>query len=127
MAHWPIDPDVLRISKRFGVDAALIQAVVKAEGDILKAVRCSVPSCRDREQALEITCRSAAHAMSDWIKAQHGAAFVAFWAERWAPVGAENDPRGLNANWARNVRKLWGVEPVTRMSVGPDVPGGGAA
>lgn len=106
---YPIDPDVRRIAKRFGVDAALIQAVVKAEGNILKAVQCSLPNVKTREEALEVTCRSAAHAMSDYIKAQHGAAFVAFWAKRWAPQGAENDPTNLNQHWPKNVLKLWGI------------------
>ena len=109
MATRPIDPDVLRIAKRFGVDAKLIQAVVTAEGDIFKAVKCSVPTVRDREQALEITCRSAAHAMSDYIKAHSGPQFVKFWGARWAPVGAENDPQGLNQHWTGNVIRLWGV------------------
>lgn len=107
MAVHPIDPDVRRIAKRFGVDAALIQAVEKAEGDILKAVRCSVPSTRDREEALEITCRSAAHAMSDFLKQSNPSGFVSFWAARWAPVGVKNDPTSLNANWPKNVSKLW--------------------
>jgi hypothetical protein len=33
-------------------------------------------------------------------------AFVDFMAARWAPLGAGNDPTGLNANWPRNV---WNV------------------
>ena len=107
MATRPIDPDVLRIAKRFGVDPKLIQAVVTAEGDIFKAVKCSVPTVRDREQALEITCRSAAHAMSDFLKQSNPVGFVSFWAARWAPVGAENDPTSLNQNWPKNVAKLW--------------------
>ena len=110
MAKWVIDPDVRRIATRFGVDPELIQAVVRAEGDILKAVRCSIPTVRDREHAIEITCRSAAHAMSDYIKANHGRAFVEFWGKRWAPIGAANDPTSLNKNWPVNVSKLWGVK-----------------
>jgi hypothetical protein len=102
-----IEPDVKRIAQAFGIDAALIQAVVLAGGDILKAVRCSVPSCRDRQQAIEITCRSAVHALSDYVKAQHQGDFVRFWAARWAPVGATNDPRDLNQNWPGNVSRLW--------------------
>lgn len=102
-----IDTDVARISAHFGIDARLIQAVVRAEGDILKAVRCSVPLCKDREQALEITCRSAIHAMSDYVKTHDGKLFVAFWASRWAPVGAKNDPTALNANWPTNVSQGW--------------------
>jgi deoxyribose-phosphate aldolase len=102
-----IDADVQRIARQFGVDPSLIQAVVQAEGDILKAVRCSVPSCKDRQQAIEITCRSAVHALSDFVKQGHGAAFVQFWARRWAPVGATNDPTRLNENWPVNVSSLW--------------------
>lgn len=104
-----IDPDVKRIAAHFGVDAALIQAVVRAEGNILKAVQCSIPSVTTREQAIEITCRSAVHAMSDLVKATRADVFVEFWAHRWAPQGAANDPTSLNANWPVNVKKFWGT------------------
>jgi len=30
--------------------------------------------------------------------------FIDFMGDRYCPVGAENDPNGLNANWERNVR-----------------------
>jgi hypothetical protein len=102
-----IDPDVKRIAKYFGVDAALIQAVVVADGNILKAVQCSIPSVTTREEALKVTCRSAAHALSDFVKANHGAEFITFWGHRWAPVGAVNDPSDLNRNWPRNVAAGW--------------------
>lgn len=102
-----IDPDVKRIAKRFGVDPVLIQAVVRAEANILKAVQCSIPSVTTREEALEITCRSAAHALSDYVKTNDPEGFVAFWGARWAPRGAQNDPTDLNKNWPVNVLKLW--------------------
>ncbi len=106
----------------------MIQAVEKAEGNILKAVRCSIPTCKDREEALEITCRSAAHAMSDYLRARSPEGYVAFWANRWAPVGVANDPTGLNKNWPRNVLKLWlGEQAHSKSDTGPDIPGGGAA
>ena len=104
-----IDPDVAVIAKQFGVDPALIQAVVQAEGNIVKAVQCSLPSVTTREEAIEVTCRSCAHAMSDFVKASPGrqSAFISYWGARWCPVGAENDPHGLNHNWIGNVSKLW--------------------
>lgn len=106
-----LDPDVRGAAAHFGVDASLIQAVVNAEGNILRAVQCSLPSVQTREKALEVVCRSAVHAMSDYVRLQPSsrAEFIAFWGERWAPVGAANDPRGLNASWVGNVRKLWNV------------------
>lgn len=109
-----IDEDVAIIAKRWsnsGVFANLIQSVVNAEGDIIKAVRCSLPDTKDRAQAIERTCRSAVHAMSDFLTdADSGdlaEGFVAFWAKRWAPQGAANDPTSLNQNWPRNVLRLW--------------------
>jgi hypothetical protein len=33
--------------------------------------------------------------------------FVKMWGARWAPVGAANDPNGLNANWVHNVIAGW--------------------
>ena len=106
-----IDADVLATARYFGVDPALIQAVVQAEGNILKAVQCSLPSVKTREEALRVLCRSAVHALSDYVKTQTMPdVFVAFWGARWAPVGAKNDPHSLNRNWASNVTRLWGVE-----------------
>lgn len=102
-----IDSDVARIAKKFGVDPALIQAVVKAEGNILKAVQCSIPSITTREEAIEVTCRSAAHALSAYVSANDAEGFVAFWGAKWAPVGAKNDPNNLNRNWPLNVLRLW--------------------
>lgn len=32
--------------------------------------------------------------------------FVDFMQQRWAPIGAKNDPDNLNKNWAPNVRKF---------------------
>lgn len=33
-----------------------------------------------------------------------GIKFVDFMQKKWAPIGAENDPKNLNQNWAPNVR-----------------------
>jgi hypothetical protein len=102
-----IDTDVAQIAAQFNIDPRLIQAVVTAEGDILKAVRCSLPETKTRAEAIRILCRSAVHALSDYVKAHCGPEFVSTWAERWAPQHASNDPRHLNANWPRNVIAGW--------------------
>lgn len=105
-----IDPDVRGIAAHFGLDARLIQAVVNAEGNIVRAVQCSIPSVTTREKALDVLCRSCVHAMSDYIKtAGLGPEFVVALGARWAPRGAENDPKNLNAHWVANVRDLWNV------------------
>jgi len=35
--------------------------------------------------------------------------FIAFLGKRWAPVGAENDPQGLNKFWVDNVRYFYNL------------------
>jgi len=85
----------------------LIGAVERAEGNLLQAVRCSLPTTADRDEALDITCRSAVHALADFVLAHDPEGFVRFWSARWAPRGAENDPTDLNANWPVNVTKGW--------------------
>lgn len=102
-----IDPDVKRIARQFGVDPTLIQAVVKAEGDILKAVKCSEPSTDTREEAITILCRSAVHRMSDFVREHCDAAYVDYFASFWAPVGVKNDPTNLNGFWPKNVLDIW--------------------
>lgn len=105
-----IDADVAAVAKEFGEDPRLLQAIVTAEGNILKAVQCSVPSVQTREEALRVTCRTINHRRRDFVHslgASSEAAFVAFLGAIWAPVGAANDPQGLNANWTKNVTALW--------------------
>lgn len=42
------------------------------------------------------------HARRDFVEGD----FIAFLGNRYCPVGASNDPRGLNKNWVRNVKRL---------------------
>lgn len=41
------------------------------------------------------------HAKKDW---NGKGDFIAFLGSRYCPVGASNDPRGLNKNWVKNVK-----------------------
>lgn len=104
-----IDPDVRGVAKDFGISSQLLQAVVTAEGNIVRAVQCSVPSVTTRDQALRITARSIAHALSDFALATDRDGFVKFLGARWAPMGVANDPQNLNANWVPNVTRLLGA------------------
>lgn len=109
-----IHPIVHRFARQFGGSSVafetLIQSVVNAEGGIdriLAAVRCSVPETETTEEAVSILCRSAVHALADYIMEDDPPDFVEFWAKRWAPQGAKNDPTALNVNWPRNVIQGW--------------------
>jgi hypothetical protein len=103
--------DELLINKTcrsWGLDARLVKSIIHAEGgaedSLIKAVRCSV-ECADFKEALEITCRTITHRMCDWAMQElHRDEFVRVLGSHWAPVGAANDPRGLNVNWVDNVK-----------------------
>jgi hypothetical protein len=43
------------------------------------------------------------HALRDF----QGGDFIAFLGSRYCPVGAKNDPTGLNKNWVKNVKALY--------------------
>jgi hypothetical protein len=102
-----IKSDVRAAARHFGLDPAMIQAVDIAEGNLLRAVQCTFPHVTTREEALDITCRSAVHAMSDYLKINAPGGFINYWGHRWAPVGVDNDPHNLNKNWPINVGKNW--------------------
>jgi len=40
-----------------------------------------------------------------WVKAGSKGAFVVFLGKRYCPVGADNDPTGLNKHWIKNVER----------------------
>jgi len=42
-----------------------------------------------------------------WERAGKTNDFISFLGARYAPVGAANDPNGLNSNWIRNVRRFY--------------------
>jgi hypothetical protein len=44
------------------------------------------------------------HALKDW---DGRGDFISFLGSRYCPVGAANDPRGLNRNWISNVRRIY--------------------
>jgi len=82
----------------------LADAIYKAEGGsktshpygILKHYKKTTP-----RQACINTIK---HALRDW---DGSGDFISFLGNRYCPVGASNDPTGLNKNWIGNVSKLY--------------------
>ena len=70
------------------------------------------------DDQLRVCCETVAHRVIDFdedhylIQRVNGRvcyteAFISFFANLWAPGGAENDPHGLNANWFSNAKKFY--------------------
>jgi len=59
---------------------------------------------KSREEAQRVLDNSVRNNRLRWEKAGRPGKFIDFMQKRWAPLKAENDPKGLNRNWAGNVR-----------------------
>jgi len=58
------------------------------------------------EQANSILNNSLMNAYTRWIQAGQPGDFLTFFRDRWAPLGADNDPNNLNKNFEPNVRNI---------------------
>lgn len=135
----------------------LLDAMVRAEGGedaFLRAIRCSRPLCSSYGEALAIACKTIRNrvlacqqfdiplyetvrhnAMDPWTGEENprrlvfSEKFIQFLGERWAPVGADNDPQNLNHHWVSNVLSIYhqlledhdgdrGIEPAGSGGVG---------
>lgn len=104
-------PVVQQASNFWQIPAELLQAVVDTEGGeqaMVRAVQCSLPSVKTLEKAIEVLCRSLVHRMFQVVEGADGmGAVIDHFATFWAPVGAANDPKGLNAHWPENVKRIY--------------------
>lgn len=78
----------------------LADAIRKAEGNPNYGVL-SIP-CKTEAKCRQICINSIKNNLKRYEKSDKSIDFISFMAKRWAPVGAKNDPKNLNANWIRN-------------------------
>ena len=79
------------------------EAIKVAENDPTRYGVRSV-KVKSKEEAQKVLDNSVRNNRLRWEKAGKPGKFVDFMGKRWAPIGAKNDPKGLNKNWPRNVR-----------------------
>jgi hypothetical protein len=87
-------------------DTAIVNAIYKAEGgkkaQYLYGIR-SV-SYKNEAEARKICFNTVRNNRKRWIKAGPKGEYLVFLANRYCPIGASNDPKGLNKNWLRLVK-----------------------
>ena len=89
-------------------DNQIVNAIYKAEGGDkaqypfgIRSVKCEgYNECR---QICLNTVRNNHKRYANYGYKQFGT-YLEFLASRYAPIGANNDPKGLNKNWLKNVR-----------------------
>jgi hypothetical protein len=85
------------------------RAILKAEGKWTYGIK-SVP-VKSKVEAYRICRKTVIHAAQDF---KGRGDFVTFLGSRYCPVGAKNDPTGLNINWTQNVRWFLYHQPKTK-------------
>ena len=80
-------------------------AIRRAEGNANYGVL-SIP-CKTEAKCRQICINSIKNNLKRYEKSDKNTDFVGFMAKRWCPIGAENDPKGLNRNFERNLRSIY--------------------
>ena len=84
-------------------DAQIANAIYHAEGGAKTKHPYGILTKYNHTSPRQACLNTIAHARKDWSGKGE---FIAFLGSRYCPVGAKNDPRGLNRNWIKNVTKL---------------------
>lgn len=112
------DAQIREAAGRAGIDARFLHALRRAENGgpgrefgVLSVpaptydeqARVAAESIRRSTERFERTGRQAI----DPVTGRYTEAFIRFFSKRWAPVGAANDPKGLNQYHAGNLLRLY--------------------
>jgi len=103
-----IDSDVRCVSSFFGVDPALVQAVVAAEGDIVRAVRCSYPMSMNSIRPSPFDSRARGRIIASRSRMISGRHFVSTFRPS-DPRPAHRRRLGRTASWPRRAVVLRGI------------------
>lgn len=109
---------IQRTAERAGVDPAFLQALRRAEnggpGREFGVLSVPAPTYEDQARVAAETIRRNVERFEgvggqavDAATGRYTPEFIEFFSRRYAPVGAANDPRGLNRHHARNLLRLY--------------------
>ena len=59
--------------------------------------------CKDKADCRAVCFSTVRNNYRRWLEANTTQTFLEFLANKYAPIGADNDPKGLNHNWIKNV------------------------
>lgn len=80
---------------------ALANAIYRAEGGAKTSHPYGILAHYKHTTPRQACINTINHALRDW---NGKGDFLAFLGNRYCPIGASNDPKGLNKNWLSNVR-----------------------
>lgn len=87
-------------------DTQIVNAIYRAENS--KRYPYGVLATYKHTTPRQACMNTVSHARRDWNRTGRRLDFVNYLSLRYAPIGAANDPQGLNRNWVVNVRYYLG-------------------
>lgn len=119
MINWNVElPKIRAASTLKHVDACFIAAIRQTE-DGGQGIEFGVepPGAYDYEGQLRMTVTTVAHRLATYPgnplsrdtfgRVVYSDRWIDYFASIWAPIGAKNDPDGLNKNWSGNCKALY--------------------
>jgi len=87
-------------------DVQIVDAIYRAEGGKKAQFPYGIRSikCEGEAECRQICLNTVRNNRKRFAKQTKYTDFIAFLGSRYCPVGAENDPHGLNNHWVKNVR-----------------------
>lgn len=112
----PIDP-IGTVAMEEGVDPALLRAIRGAEGGgpgrQLGVLSVAAPTLEDQARVAARSLAESARRYEErtgkpaYVGGEPSQPWLRDFASRWAPIGAANDPSGLNRNFLRNLQSQY--------------------
>ena len=85
----------------------IVEAIGKAENSVKYPYGIkSINTNGNKEYARKICLNSVKNGRARWEKAGKPDDLIIFIGRRYCPIGAPDDPRNLNSNWVRNVKRI---------------------
>lgn len=88
-------------------DEQIVNAIYKAEGGAKARYPYGIRSinCETERECRQVCFNTVKNQRKRFAKKhRNGQTYLSSLSERYCPIGADNDPRGLNKNWLKNVK-----------------------
>lgn len=122
MINWNTETlKIINQSILHGVDPFFIATIRKVEnGDAGKEFGVLSPGNETYDKQLQVCCATVRnriyeyllglytkHQFSYGIRICYTNQFIAYFQQKWAPIGVHNDPNNLNNNWYKNATSIY--------------------
>ena len=89
------------------IEERLANAIYKAEGGHRTAHPYGIIARYKRTSPRQACINTIRHRHALWLKTGQKEGFIEYLSKTYAPIGASNDPTGLNKNWVKNVTHFY--------------------